>query len=66
MHIIFYKPGSFTFLVKDLFSQIQGFNAQNCKIHIPKTVASFRNIALVLVLDYERNVLSNAVIFLYL
>ena len=32
----FHESGSFTFLAKDLFWQIQGFNGQNCKIHIPK------------------------------
>ena len=50
----FHKSGSFTFSAKDLFSQIQGFKAQNCKIHISKTVSSLQNITLVLVLDHER------------
>ena len=42
----FHESGSFTFFrnVFDLFSKIQGFNAQNCKICIPKSVSFFQNI----------------------
>ena len=36
-----------------MFSQIQGFIAQNCKANIPKIVSLFQNITLFLVLDHE-------------
>ena len=64
MQKFFHKSCSFTFLAKDLFSEIYGFNAHYCKIHIPKLVCFCKIYhQFQLVLDHERCALSNAVVF---
>ena len=60
---VFVESSSFIFLVKDSFPKISGFNAQNCKIPIPKRVSFLQNVPLVLVLDHETCALSNEIGF---